>query len=197
MSDEAKPIARRREPKQARSRATVDAIVVAAARVFRQEGWEATTNRIAEIAGVGIGSVYEYFPNKESILLAIAQRHMDVAESGVADALDAAPDTATLLAQLQSAIVSAHEFPSEALELVRDVPRVGPRLRTRAVALEHRIIDVLTERATAAGHGDARARAVAAFEAIGPCTARACYLHVDQLPSLAAHYLAMAQGRLA
>jgi AcrR family transcriptional regulator len=59
----------RRIPKQRRSRATVDAIVEAAAHLLAARGWEAsTTNHIAERAGVSIGSLYKYFPNKSSIL---------------------------------------------------------------------------------------------------------------------------------
>jgi AcrR family transcriptional regulator len=53
----------------------VDAILEAAARVFAEQGFSAgTTNRIAERAGVSVGSLYEYFPNKDSILVALVER---------------------------------------------------------------------------------------------------------------------------
>jgi AcrR family transcriptional regulator len=53
----------------------VDAILEAAARVFAEQGFAGgTTNRIAERAGVSVGSLYEYFPNKESILVALVER---------------------------------------------------------------------------------------------------------------------------
>ena len=59
----------RKLPRQDRSRATVDAILEAAARVLVKEGFErTTTNRVAEAAGVSVGSLYQYFPNKEAIL---------------------------------------------------------------------------------------------------------------------------------
>ncbi|MUL83124.1 TetR/AcrR family transcriptional regulator [Mycobacterium sp. CBMA247] len=48
----------------------------AAAQVFDREGLSATTNRIAEKAGVSIGSIYQYFPNKQALLYALAQRHV-------------------------------------------------------------------------------------------------------------------------
>jgi AcrR family transcriptional regulator len=59
----------RKKPVQKRSQVTVDAIIEAAARLFVRDGYKATTtNKIAELAGVSIGSLYEYFPNKASIL---------------------------------------------------------------------------------------------------------------------------------
>jgi AcrR family transcriptional regulator len=56
-------------PKQERSKFTVDSIVEAAARILNGEKKENfTTNKIAEVAGVSIGSLYQYFKNKESII---------------------------------------------------------------------------------------------------------------------------------
>ena len=68
----------RRTPRQARARATVDAIVLAAAHILRSEGPGAlNTNRIAQIAGVSIGALYQYFPNKQSILTELRTRHRE------------------------------------------------------------------------------------------------------------------------
>ena len=59
----------KKQPRQARAKATVDSICVAAARLLEKEGYESiTTNRVAERAGVSVGSLYEYFPNKQSIV---------------------------------------------------------------------------------------------------------------------------------
>jgi AcrR family transcriptional regulator len=58
----------------------VDAIVEAAAQVFEREGLAATTNRIAERAGVSIGTLYQYFPNKQALLYALAERHVAAVE---------------------------------------------------------------------------------------------------------------------
>lgn len=64
----------RRVPSQDRSKATYDAILQAAAHIIEAEGETAfTSNRVAERAGVSIGSVYQYFPNKQAILFAIAE----------------------------------------------------------------------------------------------------------------------------
>jgi AcrR family transcriptional regulator len=66
----------RKAPRQARSRATVDAILDAAARVLVQRGYAATTtNAVAEVAGVSVGSLYQYFPNKDSLIAALHDRH--------------------------------------------------------------------------------------------------------------------------
>ncbi len=65
----------RKSPTQARAAQTVDAIVEAATQILQSDGEERlTTNRIAERAGVSIGSLYQYFADKEAIIEAIAER---------------------------------------------------------------------------------------------------------------------------
>jgi len=64
-------------PKQARSRASFDAVIEAAAQLLNGGTYEAlTTNHIAERAGVSIGTLYEFFPNKETIIAELAGRRM-------------------------------------------------------------------------------------------------------------------------
>jgi AcrR family transcriptional regulator len=66
----------RKKPKQSRSKATVDAIIEATARVLVERGFDgATTNHIAQVAGVSVGSLYQYFPNKAALVLAVVERH--------------------------------------------------------------------------------------------------------------------------
>ena len=82
MQRRASALRSRKSPLQARSRATVDAILAAAAQVFATHGYAAgTTNRIAERAGVSIGSLYEYFPNKDALLVAILEAHVREGEA--------------------------------------------------------------------------------------------------------------------
>ncbi len=68
----------RKKPKQSRSQATVNACLEATARILEQEGLQAlTTNRVAEVAGVSVGSLYQYFPNKSSLLMALAEHYAE------------------------------------------------------------------------------------------------------------------------
>ncbi len=62
----------RKQPRQSRSRALVDAVVEATARLMASEGVAAvTTARVAELAGVSIGSLYQYFPAREALIAAV------------------------------------------------------------------------------------------------------------------------------
>ncbi|MEU1982821.1 TetR/AcrR family transcriptional regulator [Nocardia sp. NPDC019395] len=67
----------RKTPRQQRSEFTFGAILDAAARLFQQHGYTATTtNKVAELAGVSIGTLYHYVPNKDALLYALAERHL-------------------------------------------------------------------------------------------------------------------------
>lgn len=74
----------RKLPRQARSRATVEAILEACARLLAQTGYAGlSTNRIAQRAGVSIGSLYEFFPNRDAILLALTRQRLAKLEADV------------------------------------------------------------------------------------------------------------------
>jgi AcrR family transcriptional regulator len=73
---EASTNAPKKQPKQARSQATVEAIIQATARILSKEGRaRLSTNRIAEVAGVSVGSLYQYFPHKEALLAELRSRY--------------------------------------------------------------------------------------------------------------------------
>jgi AcrR family transcriptional regulator len=79
----------RRKPRQVRAELTRERILTAAAHVFAEHGYAAgTTNRIAERARISIGSLYQYFPNKDAILAELAVRHIDRGTWAQADQLD-------------------------------------------------------------------------------------------------------------
>ncbi len=119
------PAKRRSEPSQQRSRQMVEFIVEAATRVLRNQGIAGfTTNRIAELAGVSIGSLYQYFRDKDAVLELIVQRHLDdigalvqprVAGAGLAQ-LDALIDGAVAAhakdPALHRAISAIPDFPA-------------------------------------------------------------------------------------
>ncbi|MFJ3192674.1 TetR/AcrR family transcriptional regulator [Streptomyces griseoviridis] len=82
----------RRTPRQVRAELTRERVLTAAAHVFAEYGYAAgTTNRIAERARVSIGSLYQYFPNKDAILAELLVRHIDRGTWTRTDRLDLSP----------------------------------------------------------------------------------------------------------
>lgn len=117
----------RKAPKQARSRATVDAIVEAGAQVLGRRGWAGfTTNEVAEVAGVSIGSLYQYFPNKQSLTEALRRRHFDdvlgVLESA-GEGERSLEDSVEALVEGMLAVHGAH--PALHRALLEEAPRTG------------------------------------------------------------------------
>lgn len=114
----------RKKPRQARSRGTVEAILQAGARILSDEGWAGfTTNKVAELAGVSIGSLYQYFPDKLSLVDAIRRRHLDdclaVMRKSRADGLP----PARFVENLVQAMVAAHSiFPGLHRVLLDEAP---------------------------------------------------------------------------
>ena len=77
MKQQKSQLKQSRSPKQQRSQFTVAAILEAATHVFSEKGLKkATTNEIAERAGVSIGSLYQYFPNKQALITELTQQHL-------------------------------------------------------------------------------------------------------------------------
>jgi len=96
----------RKQPSQARSTITVDAVIEATLQVLQREGYaRLTTTRVAERAGVSIGSVYQYFPNRAALIAEVVRRHL----MAVALAVDtaAAAHAGDALPRLIEAIVRA------------------------------------------------------------------------------------------
>lgn len=107
----------RKTPRQQRSRDTFERILDAAARIFDERGYAgATTNHVAAAAGISIGSLYQYFPNKDAILYALAQRHLAASASVVATAVAATDERA-----------GPEEVVRNVIDAVVDLHRVSPR----------------------------------------------------------------------
>jgi AcrR family transcriptional regulator len=117
----------RKKPVQARSRLTVEAILEATAQVLVAMGYErANTDAIAARAGVSIGTLYQYFPNKESLVAALIRNHVDevirLVEGALAETQDAPTEVA--LAAMVHAGIEAHRLdPSLHKVLFEQVPR--------------------------------------------------------------------------
>lgn len=119
----------RKSPNQGRAKATVAAILDATARILAEDGFAAVnTNRVAEVAGVSVGSLYQYFPNKGALVGAVAVRHAEamaaIVAAGVrAAAADPLPD---LVKTLIRSIMQAHaENPKLRRAIIEELPRIG------------------------------------------------------------------------
>lgn len=104
----------RKLPRQERARETVVAILAAAAELFADRGYAGTTtNRIAGRAGVSIGSLYQYFPNKDAILAGLMERHHQDVHRVVAASLPVLSDPDVPMEQglrhLISGLLELHE----------------------------------------------------------------------------------------
>ena len=100
-------------PRQQRSKDTFDRVLAAAARLFGELGYAATTtNKIAEAAGISVGTLYHYVGDKDALLSALAERHLADAAARIAAAFDRLraqePDLATSLRTVIEAIVHLH-----------------------------------------------------------------------------------------
>ncbi|WGT62436.1 TetR/AcrR family transcriptional regulator [Variovorax paradoxus] len=125
-----KPITRPRKIAiQERSRATVDTLVEATARILVKDGFDkASTNRIAEVAGVSIGSLYQYFPSKEALVAAVIERHqqqlMQKVRRELAEVSNEPLEEA--VHRFVSVAVEAHRIdPQLHRVLAEQIPRVG------------------------------------------------------------------------
>jgi AcrR family transcriptional regulator len=114
---------KRRKPMQARAQSKVAAIFEATAQILEKDGRAAlNTNRIAERAGVSVSTIYQYFSNKEAILIALARREMDFHRSTVVDAVTKA---------------AQHDDPErDRLVLRALINASGKRRKTRRIAQE-------------------------------------------------------------
>lgn len=132
----------RRQPQQERARSTVQFVLDATTKLLKRDGIDAVnTNRIADVAGVSIGSIYQYFPDKRAIFSALHERHGEetrqLIETIVAD--HATSSLGTLVLALMDGLIDAHaEDPVLHELLAREIPlRVdgppGLRLALRGV----------------------------------------------------------------
>ena len=140
----------RKQPLQRRSQETVDAILSATAQVLVKRGYEgANTNRIAEAAGVSVGSLYQYFPSKEALVTALIERHSEsiwrlIVESTAKVAAAPLPEA---VREVIGAIFAAHAVDPKLSRVLREqVPRVGAlrqmnEINQRCIALVHGNLD--------------------------------------------------------
>ena len=130
----------RKSPTQQRSQLTVAALLKATAHILVKEGYEsASTNRIAEAAGVSIGSLYQYFPSKEALVAAVVDRHMQEMLELLRAAVERVREQPVAVAtrELVRVMIDAHRVdPRLHRVLVEQVPRVGRLENIRAIDRE-------------------------------------------------------------
>jgi AcrR family transcriptional regulator len=117
----------RKSPRQERSRRTVERILDAATRIFHEQGYAgATTNDIADEAGVSVGSLYQYFPNKDALLFALTQRHIETTTTGLSELLSklsAELGFDVILRTVLNFLVAQHDFDELHLLVMHEAPR--------------------------------------------------------------------------
>ncbi|MFF4472189.1 TetR/AcrR family transcriptional regulator [Streptomyces sp. NPDC001599] len=115
----------RRKPRQVRAELTRERILTAAAQVFGEYGYAAgTTNRIAERARMSIGSLYQYFPNKDAILAELLVRHIDRGAWTGTEELDTSPGSLpeTVRALVRDAIDHHRDDPQLLRMMIEEAP---------------------------------------------------------------------------
>lgn len=150
----------RKAPEQDRSRATVKAIVEAAAHILVKHGYDAfTTNRVAERAGVSIGSLYQYFPNKDALLSELMRRHVIEIERGVEEIASqalSAPLADVIRAGIEQNVKSHLIDPELHRVLSEEVPALGALDWKKAFSdrMEARVRGMLEARRSEIAVGD-------------------------------------------
>jgi AcrR family transcriptional regulator len=143
----------RRTPRQVRAELTRDRILTAAAHVFSEHGFAAgTTNRIAEQARVSIGSLYQYFPNKDAILAELMVRHLDRG-SWPPDGLELLPgNLETVVRGLVRDAINNHRDDPRLLRIMIEEGQLSEELR--ATIMRHSELRVAQVRDVFARHPD-------------------------------------------
>jgi AcrR family transcriptional regulator len=146
----------RKKPLQARSAVTVDAIVEATIRILRRDGWAAcTTTRIATMAGVSVGSLYQYFPNRNAIAVEIVRQRTRTYLDAVmtADLSGAASPEQAIDAAIAAFVTEKRKGLDVSLALREALPEVQGR---QAIIEEgRRFVPALRAKLAAVGAGTA------------------------------------------
>jgi len=143
----------RKTPVQARATVTVEAICEATIQVLLSHGAERlTTSRVAERAGVSVGTLYQYFPNKQSLLFAVFEDHLNKVAIEVESACKLARNQplADMVRQLVEAYVSVKMDRADiSVALYKVAPDIGGAAVVERVARRLRkAIDAMLQTAT-------------------------------------------------
>ncbi len=120
-----------RKPRQRRAIATVEAIVEASARILIKDGYDAlTTNRIAKVAGVSVGTLYQYFDDKEAVVQQLADQQVERMQVAFSESLQqlvvsGPPDgvEGAVRGVLDATLEAMRVRPALFTRLIREAPR--------------------------------------------------------------------------
>ncbi len=165
----------RKTPVQARSTVTVEAIFEATIQVLLSEGAERlTTTRVAERAGVSVGTLYQYYPNKQSLLFAVLDGHMNKVSEAVEAACVRArgKPTVVILQEMVEAFVDAKmvraDISTALYRIAADVD--GPALVRRATQRWQKALEAVLRTAPDAMSPQEKFPIQIVFAAIGGAT---------------------------
>jgi AcrR family transcriptional regulator len=153
----------RKQATQARAARTIEIILEAAAHILERGGLASyTTNAIAKRAGVSIGSLYQYFPNKNAITVALIERESAGVVADIADAASNPDWRAALAGMARAAVTHQLRCPGLARRLDFEESRLpNPNQERRLVDVVHPAIVSVLQRAPLAPH---HSPAVIAFD---------------------------------
>ena len=124
---------RRKLPRQARSTVTVDAIFEATIQVLLSDGpIRLNTTRVARRAGVSVGTLYQYFPNKQALLFAVLERHLAMLADAIAKACN--ENLCATVEKIAETVVKAY------LNARMAQSEVSPALSLVAMELDARVL---------------------------------------------------------
>jgi len=173
----------RKTPIQKRSKATVEAVLAAAAQVFEERGYAAgTTNQIAETAGVSIGTLYQYFPSKEALTVALLELHIEEIQRRMREWVG------HIVAENHTLLAALEDYVGEMLEVHVQRPRLQHILLEETPLPEH-VHHVLL----ASEHQSARTLAGLLRiypEVKRPNLEHAAYVVIHSIEALTHHYAA-------
>lgn len=119
----------RKAPRQERAQATVDAILTASARILRESGYDGlTTNKVADAAGVSVGSLYQYFPGKDALVTATLLSFGDKQQKTLFAALahvQSEPIHVVIDTVVKALMQMSELDPKLSMVLMNQIPRVG------------------------------------------------------------------------
>jgi AcrR family transcriptional regulator len=195
----------RKRPSQERSSATVDAIITAATRILLAEGYaKTTTTKVAQVAGVSVGSLYQYFASREAIVAEIVVRRMVQISTAITEAHTDATDSLeqAVAVGIDALLVSKRESPALSLALREAMPYVEGRrivtdaLRALNAGLAEKLNPHLANRFGARPQAERVVRLAIAVAAVEGTLSETLFLRPDELmaddlqPRLVAVFLA-------